>query len=148
MTGIPRACSVCGRPTRNGSRCEAHAAQHYRLPVACRVCGRPGPKSWCPEHDPITGPKTEAQRLEQQPWRAGYRDPDYHRERAAVMRRAAGRCEKCGRTDRPLECDHVVPLSTATTPAELRALNKRGNLQALCTGPGSCHRGKTLRRPS
>jgi 5-methylcytosine-specific restriction endonuclease McrA len=116
--------------------------QHYANPVACRTCGRPSAKSYCPEHDPILGPKDEATRLERQPWRKGYRDPAYYRERAAVVKRAAGRCERCGRQAK-LEVDHIVPLSTARSEAELQVLNRRDNLRALCTW---CHRQKTLRR--
>ena len=143
MTGLPRACLVCGRKTSGASKCPDHAGQHYAHKVACRVCGLPGPKSWCPDHDPILGPKTEAERLDRQPWRQGYRDPAYHRERAAARKRAGGRCEKCGRSDRPLECDHIVPLSSARDLDELRALNRRDNLAILCD---LCHRGKTLKR--
>jgi 5-methylcytosine-specific restriction endonuclease McrA len=146
MTGLPRACTVCGRPS-TGSRCPRHADQHYATPVACRVCGKPGPKAWCPDHDPIHAPKTEAERRAQQPWREAYSYSEYHRERQAVLRRAAGRCEKCGRTDRPLEVDHRVPLSTGTSREQWLALSRRDNLWALCSGPGSCHRAKTLRRP-
>lgn len=81
-----------------------------------------------------------------QPWRAGYRDPGYHRERAAARRRAGGVCEGCSRTDLPLECDHIIPLSTARSTDEIKRLNHRDNLRMLCSGPGSCHERKTLRR--
>jgi len=143
VRAVPRACSDCGRPTRNGSKCEEHAGRHYKHPVACRVCGVRGPKSYCAEHDPILGPKTEAERLEQQPWRAGYRDPDYHRERAAARKRAGGCCERCGRSDLKLECDHIVPLSTAKSIEDIHRLNKRENLRFLCL---MCHSAKTRRK--
>lgn len=73
----------------------------------------------------------------------GYRDPNYHRERAAAVKRAAGACERCGRSDLLLECDHIIPLSTAGSVDEIQSLNKRDNLQMLCT---ACHVRKTKRR--
>ena len=95
--------------TDGRAKCAEHADQHYAQPVACRICGRPSPKSFCAEHDPIMGNLSEKDRLARQPWRRGYRDPNYHRERQAVISRAGGRCEKCGRAA-PLEVDHIVPL--------------------------------------
>lgn len=143
MPGLPRACTVCGRRVTDGrAKCADHADQHYAQPVACRICGRPSPKSFCAEHDPIMGNLSEKDRLARQPWRRGYRDPNYHRERQAVVSRAGGRCEKCGRAG-PLEVDHIVPLSTAQSVEDLQALNRRDNLRALCK---PCHRFKTLRR--
>lgn len=73
----------------------------------------------------------------------GYRDPNYHREKAAAKRRAGGRCESCGVADSHLECHHVVPLSTAKSIAEVQALNHRDNLRMLCE---ACHQIITLRR--
>jgi len=143
MPGLPRACVVCGRRCADGrAKCEDHQGQHYAHQVACRVCGLPSPKSYCAAHDPILGERIEAERLERQPWRRGYRDPNYHRERQAVLSRAGGRCEKCGRPA-PLEIDHVLPLSSARSPEDLALLNRRENLRALCK---PCHRFKTLRR--
>lgn len=143
MPGLPRACTVCGKRVTTGeSRCADHIGQHYQTPVACTVCGRPGPKAYCPEHDPWLGDKPEAERLARQPWRRGYRSPVYHRERQAALKRAGGACERCGRTG-SLEVDHMVPLSTARSEAEIDALNHRDNLRVLCTW---CHRQKTLRR--
>ena len=65
-----------------------------------------------------------------------YRDPEYVRNRAAVLRRAGGRCEECGRRDRPLQVDHVVAVSAGGG-------HDLGNLRALCSGAGSCHARKT-----
>ena len=78
-------------------------------------------------------------REQRQPWRRGYRDPNYHRERAAVLKRAGGRCERCGAKSK-LEVDHVIPLSKAKSDADIKLLNLRGNLRALCI---PCHRMKT-----
>lgn len=143
MPGLPRACQVCGRRVPEGrAKCDEHAGQHYAHQVACRVCGLPSPKSYCPQHDPILGERTEAERLQRQPWRRGYRDPNYHRERQATLNRAQGRCEVCGRPGR-LEVDHIRPLSSARDSAELAALNSRANLRALCV---ACHRFKTKGR--
>lgn len=143
MTGMMRACLICGRPSKE-SRCELHREQHYAHPVACSVCGKPGPKSWCDEHDPHNVMKrTEPERRAAQPWREAYSYPEYHRERAAALRRCGGACEGCGRTDRPLEADHVIPLSSESTPEGWHRLTTRGNLRMLCTGPGGCHPRKT-----
>jgi 5-methylcytosine-specific restriction protein A len=65
-----------------------------------------------------------------------YGDPEYQRNRAYALRRAAGRCDKCGRPGRRLQVDHVIPLTQGGTHDE-------GNLQVLCSGPGSCHAAKT-----
>jgi len=66
-----------------------------------------------------------------------YRDPEFVRDRAIVLRRAGGRCEECGRRGR-LQVDHI-------TPVAVRVDHSLGNLQALCSGPGSCHAAKTAR---
>lgn len=140
---IPKPCGVCGRRVEDGrGRCAAHRGRAYRLPVSCKVCGKLGPASFCAAHKPAPfgNDRTEAERLAAQPWRIGYRDPAYHREKAAALRRAAGKCEKCARADLPLEVDHQVPLSTATNLDEVRALNVRTNLLVLCQ---VCHRAKT-----
>lgn len=142
----PRPCGVCGRRVDSGrGRCAEHSGRAYALPVSCRVCGRLGPTSYCDEHrpDPFAETRSQAERVEAQPWRRGYRDPKYHRERQAALTRAKGACERCGRDDLELETDHIVPLSTARTPEELSALNDRSNLQALCR---PCHRSKPRRR--
>ena len=67
-----------------------------------------------------------------------YQDPEFVRNRAIVRRRAGGRCEQCGRTGRRLQVDHVVPVA-------VRVDHSLANLQALCSGPGSCHAAKTAR---
>jgi HNH endonuclease len=66
-----------------------------------------------------------------------YRDPEYLRNRKVVLRRAAGRCEQCSRRGR-LQVDHITPLA-------VRVDHSLANLQALCSGPGSCHARKTAR---
>jgi 5-methylcytosine-specific restriction endonuclease McrA len=65
-----------------------------------------------------------------------YRDPEYLRNRRAVLREAAGRCEQCGRSDRRLQVDHATPVTQGGG-------HDPGNLRALCSGPGSCHAAKT-----
>ena len=58
--------------------------------------------------------------------------PEYRRNRAVIIRQAAGRCQRCGKHAR-LQCDHIVPVSHGGTHA-------LSNLQALCK---SCHGRKT-----
>lgn len=143
MTGFARACLVCGRRVEGGApRCAQHTDQRYANPLGCYVCGRRGPKGYCPEHDPWAGDKTEDERLRRQPWRAGYRTAQYRENRKKALARARGHCEKCGRSDRPLEVDHVVPLSNAKHPSEFRFFNELANLVVLCV---PCHRAKTGR---
>lgn len=142
---IARTCN-CGRRITDGSpRCGRCASDGGRR-QSCSVCGRRCRGPYCPEHAFITQERTEEQRLERQPWRAWYRLPSYHRGRTVARKRAEGRCEQCGRTDLPLQCDHIIRLSTARTQEEADVLNDPANLQMLCSGPGSCHEGKTLGR--
>lgn len=78
-----------------------------------------------------------------------YGTPEYKRNRAVVLRRAGGRCEctgacgkhtgVCGRRDRPLQTDHIIPASEGGGP-EVR------NLRAICGGPGSCHAAITAQQ--
>jgi hypothetical protein len=63
-----------------------------------------------------------------------YSTPEHRRWREAVTARAAGRCEKCGRSDGRLFADHIVELADGGAPFAL------SNGQALC---GSCHSTKT-----
>lgn len=70
--------------------------------------------------------------------RETYEDPEFIKNRAIVRRRANGRCERCGRTGRRIQVDHVVPRSQGGG-------HGLDNLQALCSGPGSCHAAKTAR---
>lgn len=65
-----------------------------------------------------------------------YGDPVYLRNRAYVLRRAAGACEQCGRRNRKLQADHITPVTKGGTHAV-------ENLKVLCAGPGSCHAKKT-----
>lgn len=66
---------------------------------------------------------------------ATYASPEYLRNRKLALRRANGRCERCGRRAR-LQVDHVIPVAQGGSHA-------LANLQALCSGPGSCHAHKT-----
>lgn len=127
---MPVPCLVCGRRVDEPrkSRCAEHENQKHRIPTACVTCGKPSSNGYCEEHQP-----TEADRLKKQPFRAGYRDPAYYRERQAAIKRAAGRCERCGRSDLPLQCDHIVPLKDG-------GKNVRSNLWMLCR---LCHGKKT-----
>lgn len=144
MGGLPRACLICGKRVVGGAaRCAEHEGQRFRSPLACFVCGKRGPKGYCPEHDPWGGNQPESVRQARQPWRAGYRLSSYRKAREEALKRAAGRCEKCGRPGDRLETDHRVPLSTGTSRAEWDRLNTAGNLSVLCL---PCHRMKTARR--
>ena len=78
----------------------------------------------------------EAERLETQPWRHGYQDPAYIRNRQARYELAEGRCEACGVTLGPgWECDHLKALRDGGTHAI-------DNLRARCP---ECHHKKTAR---
>jgi 5-methylcytosine-specific restriction endonuclease McrA len=71
-----------------------------------------------------------------------YGSAEYKRNRAAVLKRAGGQCQctgecgqhtgPCGRRDRRLQTDHVIPVSEGGGPHV-------ANLRAVCSGPGSCH---------
>jgi 5-methylcytosine-specific restriction protein A len=65
-----------------------------------------------------------------------YGSPEYKRNRAAALRRADRRCEECGRRDRSLQTDHIIPVTQGGT-------HDLANLKVLCSGPGSCHAKKT-----
>jgi 5-methylcytosine-specific restriction protein A len=65
-----------------------------------------------------------------------YGDREYQRNRKIVLARANGRCEQCGTRSRRVQVDHVIPVSQGGT-------HQVGNLQVLCSGPGSCHARKT-----
>lgn len=67
-----------------------------------------------------------------------YRNPEFVRNRAVVLRRAGGRCEQCGKRAARLQVDHRTAVSATGRPDHSVA-----NLQALCSGPGSCHSAKT-----
>lgn len=70
-----------------------------------------------------------------------YGSPEYKRNREAARRRANGHCEQCGCRHARLQCDHITPKSDGGT-------NSPGNLQMLCTGPGTCrcHEKKTYQQ--
>lgn len=65
-----------------------------------------------------------------------YRTPEHQDWRAAVIRRAGGVCQACGRTGSRLFADHIVELKDGGAATDL------ANGQALC---GSCHTTKTAR---
>jgi 5-methylcytosine-specific restriction endonuclease McrA len=78
-----------------------------------------------------------------------YGDPIYRRNRAFVLRQAGGRCQctgecgrhegDCGRRDRPLQTDHIIPVSEGGGPGA-------GNLRAVCSGKDSCHAAITAQQ--
>jgi hypothetical protein len=78
-----------------------------------------------------------------------YGTAEYKRNRAVVLRQAGGRCQcpgdcgghtgACGRRDRPLQTDHIIPVSAGGGPHV-------GNLRAVCSGPGSCHAAITAQQ--
>jgi hypothetical protein len=141
---IARTCS-CGRRITDGQvRCTRCRDRGGR-PQSCTICGRRCRGPYCPDHAFLAqaSRRTNAEREAAQPWRAGYRDPNYHREKAAAKRRANGHCESCGVPSGHLECHHVIPLSTARNLDELRALNHRDNFKMLCE---TCHGIITRRR--
>ncbi len=97
----------------------------------CGARALPG-SSRCIRH-PLS-PVDEAARLARQPYRQGYTDPEYLRNRPIVYAEAGGHCEACGGPLGPdWECDHIVPLRDGGTSV-------RSNLQALC---GPCSKAKT-----
>lgn len=65
-----------------------------------------------------------------------YRDASHAEWSAAVLRRAGGRCQGCGREGVRLFADHIVELKDGG------AATDAANGQALC---GSCHTAKTVR---
>ena len=145
---IPRPCIACGRRvTDGGSRCVEHKDRPYGRNTSCRECGiRTKGALYCPDHTFVAEQdrKPQRERVEAQPWRRGYRDPQYHRERQAALKRSGNSCEKCGRSELKLEVDHIIPLSSAKDLEDVKRLNKRANLAVLCV---FCHRRKTQRRP-
>jgi 5-methylcytosine-specific restriction endonuclease McrA len=65
-----------------------------------------------------------------------YGDPEYQRNRKLALKRANGRCERCGRRAARLQVDHRIPRSQGGG-------HGLGNLQVLCSGPQSCHAKKS-----
>ena len=98
-------------------------------------CGRralPG-SSRCERHPaPV---QSQSERLAAQPWREGYSDPLFARNRPLAYKRDGGRCVRCGFEVGPRAyiCDHVLPLSDGGS-------SELGNLQTLCT---ACSKVKT-----
>lgn len=129
MIGKP--CRVCGARTDGSGRCPAHPDGAGRLARPCAGCGRriaAGP--FCA----ACAATEEGERQGRQPYRVGYRDPDYHRNAARARKRAGGRCELCGAPftdDDPAEVDHIVSLSEGGTndPGNLRVIHRSENQQ-------------------
>lgn len=98
-------------------------------------CGRrsvPG-TTRCERHPaPV---QTQAERLAAQPWRAGYSDPAFARNRPLAYERDGRRCRRCGFEVAPRAyiCDHVLALSDGGT-------SDLDNLQTLCA---PCSKVKT-----
>lgn len=63
-----------------------------------------------------------------------YGTPEHKQWSAAVIARAHGHCQRCGRSDGRLFADHITELKDGGAPYDMR------NGQALC---GSCHTRKT-----
>jgi 5-methylcytosine-specific restriction enzyme A len=66
--------------------------------------------------------------------RAHYQTPEHRAWRDAIITRAGGRCQDCGRSDGRLFADHVVEIEDGGRPLDL------SNGRALCS---SCHGRKT-----
>ncbi len=62
-----------------------------------------------------------------------YGDPEYKRNRKLLLRRAGGRCERCGKKTARLQADHVIPVTQGGT-------HLLANLMALCF---DCHARKS-----
>lgn len=145
---IAKPCSVCGVRVPDGqSKCSAHRGGAGRR-RPCATCGIPTDRgNYCPDHDPVTNAAVREQR---QPWRAGYRDPNYYREAQAAKKRDGNRCCDCGkgkgdrdRKGRPvrLHADHVIALRDGLEQGiPLEQLNHRDNMRTRC---GDCHDAKT-----
>lgn len=117
----------------------------------CPYCYRLVPAGQrCPcrarKRRPTEGDKTRSRR---EPWRAHYSDPEYQRNRQAVIESQGGRCKDCGKvcaikrdgrwTTRELggEVDHEIPLCEGGT-------NEKKNLGLRCK---VCHsKAETKRR--
>ena len=130
MSGFSRPCRACGRRAEPGQAlCSACAPRGGPRPSSCRMCGaRTGGGPYCPAHC------LEAERLQAQPWRRRYRDPEYVQGRRRRRLLAGGCCEECGVTLGPSwECDHLIPLRDGGTHAI-------ENLRCRCPG---CHKRKT-----
>ena len=106
---LPSSCLVCGRRVPAGANhCDAHAAGAGRR-ASCQVCGKPtAGELYCPQHVP-----TEEDRLRRFPYRTGYQDPEYRRNRRQAWERDGGRCTVCGAPVSLDDCEthHVRPLS-------------------------------------
>ena len=131
LRGHLRVCQ-CGRRALPGeTRCALHLAGASR-PTCCRECGkRTSGAPYCPEHTL----SEEDRRLLAQPWRAGYSDPAFTRNRPRAYERDGRDCVSCGQQLGANEyiCDHIVPLSQGGT-------SDLANLQTLCR---SCNKEKT-----
>jgi hypothetical protein len=93
---------------------------------------------------------TEAQRLQRQPYRRAYTDPDYKRNRLARYRMTGGLCEACGiqlkgelhEQGEPWQSDHIIEVRRFADPRQANVID---NLRVYCTtraGRKGCHAGK------
>lgn len=132
MRPRPKSCTVCGRRVEDGlARCELHRSQAGTRARSCVVCGRPTMRNYCDAHDP----QLDEERMERQPWRKEYRDPEYRRNRQVRFERSRGRCEACGELLEPgwWDCHHVIALRDGGT-------NAIENLRIICD---TCHKSAT-----
>lgn len=106
--------------------------------VTCRYCAAHALHG----SDACAAHQGEAGRLIAQPYRAGYRDPEYGKNRSLALKRAKGLCESCGDPlpwskdgkRRIFQCHHIDGNPTN---------NSLSNLLVCCEA--KCHRG--ARRP-
>ena len=81
----------------------------------------------------MTWKKTPADREHD---KAVYQHPEYRRNKPLALKRANGRCEKCGKRTQRLAVDHKIPVTR-------HGGHDLANLQVLCAGSDSCHARKT-----
>lgn len=103
---------------------------------SCVVCRRPTWGDYCEAHDP----QKDLERMQRQPWRKEYRDPEYLRNRQRRYELAGGRCEDCGLQVAvgEFECDHELALSRGGTHAienlRIRCIVPRAGASRGCHG--------------
>jgi len=101
--------------------CPACSARVEATDEKCSRCGR----------SRAGIPRTEAQRLKSQPYRAHYKSALFTTNRPIVLRIAEYRCQwlgcgaPIGRAPKDWQCDHIVPVRDGGT-------DDLSNLQALC----------------
>ena len=111
---MPHACPDCGaRLSGDVVRCPSHTDAPGR-PAACEACGaRTSGARFCPAHQG----HAEAMRVAAAPYRVGYADPEYMRNRRLRYELASGLCEVCGWPVTFAECEthHDLALSRGGT---------------------------------